>query len=213
VSPDLSHGAAFRFRTTFDEPDQALQSAYRLYCYVGGTWLVKYRATSPEGFDGAQALEQFIRTGPWPGRGSPETTVARAPRGECRLSPGAAAGAMFYGEIPLPLPARQAAFCAWRFELEGQDPPVVQHSIPPDGTTNLVLVRSPDSGPFVSLVGPFAGGGATAGDARLALLRLAPAPEAVAAVLGRLPAPGPARVPRPRRPPRTGVAGPGADAG
>jgi hypothetical protein len=81
VSPDLSHGAAFRFRTTFDEPDQALQSAYRLYCYVGGTWLVKYRATSPEGFDGAQALEQFIRTGPWPGRGSPETTVA-APRAE-----------------------------------------------------------------------------------------------------------------------------------
>jgi hypothetical protein len=81
TSRELSHGAGFRFRTTFDEPDQALQSSYRLYCYVGGTWQVKYRATSPEGFPAGPALEQFIRTGPWPGRGAPGNTVAR-PRAE-----------------------------------------------------------------------------------------------------------------------------------
>jgi hypothetical protein len=81
VSPDLSHGANFRLRATFDKPDQDLQSTYRLHCYVGGRWLVKYRATSPYGYPAEQALEQFIRTGPWPGRGSPGNTVAR-PRTE-----------------------------------------------------------------------------------------------------------------------------------
>jgi hypothetical protein len=81
LSPDLSHGASFRLRATFDQPDQALQSVYRLYCYVGGRWLVKYRATSPDGFPAGPALEQFIRTGPWPGRGAPGNTVAR-PRDE-----------------------------------------------------------------------------------------------------------------------------------
>jgi hypothetical protein len=77
--PDLSHGASFRFRATFDQPDQALQSVYRLYCFVGGNWLVKYRATAGEGFPLGQELEQFIRTGPWPGRRLPGNTVARPP--------------------------------------------------------------------------------------------------------------------------------------
>jgi|GEM_PF-1996668 len=77
AAPELSHSTTFRFRTAFDRPDQELQSSYRLYCYVGGRWLVKYRATSAEGYPAEQALEQFIRAGPWPGRASPGNTVTR----------------------------------------------------------------------------------------------------------------------------------------
>ncbi len=48
---------------------------------------------------------------------------------------------MIYREVELPEALNGAAFCAWRFVIEPTDPPHVQHSIPPDGTTNLVLVR------------------------------------------------------------------------
>ena len=41
----------------------------RLYCYVGGDWLVKFYASSNAGFDVGEAIESFIRTGPWPNRG------------------------------------------------------------------------------------------------------------------------------------------------
>jgi hypothetical protein len=97
---------------------------------------------------------------------------------------------MFYREVPLPPSARHVAFCAWRFEMEAEDPPLVQHSIPPDGTTNLVLVRSPDGAQFVSLVG------ASLAAEQLPVTRgwrycgLRLRPEAVRSVVGRLPAPG-----------------------
>lgn len=63
---------------------------------------------------------------------------------------------MIYREILLPEPVRGAAFCGWQFVMEPADPSPVQHSIPPDGTTNLILVRSPDGAFHASLVGPSA---------------------------------------------------------
>ncbi len=61
---------------------------------------------------------------------------------------------MIYREILLPETVRRAAFCGWQFVMEPGDPSPVQHSIPPDGTTNLVLVRSPDGAFHSSFVGP-----------------------------------------------------------
>ena len=61
---------------------------------------------------------------------------------------------MFYRELLLPPLARSAAFCAWQFELEAGDPPIVQHSIPPDGTTNFALVRTDQGEQLAVLVGP-----------------------------------------------------------
>lgn len=94
---------------------------------------------------------------------------------------------MIYSEFPLPPTARNAAFCAWRFALERGDPELVGHSIPPDGTTNLVLVRAPDGGIQAQLAGP----SLTARTERVARewtyvgLRLRP--EAALAILGRVP--------------------------
>jgi len=61
---------------------------------------------------------------------------------------------MIFREILLPEAVRGAAFCGWEFVMEPGDPSPIQHTIPPDGTTNLVLVRSPDGGFHPSLVGP-----------------------------------------------------------
>lgn len=61
---------------------------------------------------------------------------------------------MIFREIPLPDAVRGAAFCGWQFVMEPGDPSPVQHTIPPDGTTNLVLVRSPDGAFHASIVGP-----------------------------------------------------------
>lgn len=61
---------------------------------------------------------------------------------------------MIYCEVPLPEPARGAAFCAWRFMLEPDDPPLVQHQVPPDGTTNAVLVVTSAGARLARLVGP-----------------------------------------------------------
>ena len=61
---------------------------------------------------------------------------------------------MIFREIPLPGAVRGAAFCAWQFVMEAGDPSPIQHTIPPDGTTNLVLVRSPDGAFHASIVGP-----------------------------------------------------------
>ena len=41
----------------------------RLYCYVGGNWLVKFYASSNAEFDVEDAIDAFIRVGPWPNRG------------------------------------------------------------------------------------------------------------------------------------------------
>lgn len=54
-----------------DEPEAA-RSESRLYCYVGGNWLVKYRVSSNAGstLDIGALIDAFIRDGPWPGRGA-----------------------------------------------------------------------------------------------------------------------------------------------
>lgn len=76
TEPQLSHRSVFRFRTLFDDGVQEVRSEARLYCFVGGDWMVKYRTTSPMAVDAPAAIEAFIRAGPWPGRVPPEETVA-----------------------------------------------------------------------------------------------------------------------------------------
>ena len=80
VDPALGRRAVYRFVAPFDGRAQEVRSEAILYCQVGGSWLVKYRATSNAGFDAGPAIESFIRAGPWPGRGSSET-IARLPAG------------------------------------------------------------------------------------------------------------------------------------
>jgi hypothetical protein len=47
---------------------EAVRSEARLYCFVAGNWLVKYRASSNAGFDVGPIIDDFVRLGPWPGR-------------------------------------------------------------------------------------------------------------------------------------------------
>src|SRR5690349_16391651 len=61
---------------------------------------------------------------------------------------------MIYREILLPEAVRGAAFCGWHFVMEPDDPREIQHTIPPDGTTNLVLVGSRDGALYAHQVGP-----------------------------------------------------------
>lgn len=61
---------------------------------------------------------------------------------------------MIYREHPLPAEALAAAFCAWRFALEAGDPKSLVHTIPPDGTTNLLVVLGPDGERSARVVGP-----------------------------------------------------------
>jgi AraC-like DNA-binding protein len=61
---------------------------------------------------------------------------------------------MIYREVGLPSALVGAAFCAWQFLIEAGDPPLVQHSIPPDATTNLVLLRDPGGQLHAHQVGP-----------------------------------------------------------
>ena len=68
IEAGLSHRSVFRLRAPFAGEVRDLRSEVDLYCYVGRRWLVKYRATSNEGFDAGPEIERFIRTGPWPGR-------------------------------------------------------------------------------------------------------------------------------------------------
>ena len=75
TEPQLSHRSVFRFRTAFDDGIEDVRSEARLYCFVGGDWLVKYRATSPTAVNAAAAIDAFIRAGPWPGRVPIEETV------------------------------------------------------------------------------------------------------------------------------------------
>jgi AraC-like DNA-binding protein len=61
---------------------------------------------------------------------------------------------MIYQEVALPDPLRTIALCAWLFTIEADDPSEVMHSVPPDGTTNLLLFRFPDGTLQPLLVGP-----------------------------------------------------------
>jgi hypothetical protein len=76
VEPDLGHRSVFRFRTVFGSTEEDVRSEVRLYCYVGGDWLVKYRVTAHASLDAGAAIESFVRVGPWPGRPAPEQVVA-----------------------------------------------------------------------------------------------------------------------------------------
>jgi hypothetical protein len=71
VEPALSLRTVHSFTAAFFGPEQEMRSETDLYCYVGGRWLVKYRASSNAGFDASEAVEAFIRAGPWPGRNPP----------------------------------------------------------------------------------------------------------------------------------------------
>lgn len=52
--------------------EQDARSETRLYCYVEGDWLVKYRVSSNAGgsLDIGALIDEFMRIGPWPGRGA-----------------------------------------------------------------------------------------------------------------------------------------------
>lgn len=77
LAPALSHRSVYRLRTNFDGRMQELRSEARLYCYVGGEWLVKYRISSSEGMEVIDDIEAFVSQGPWPGRAAAEPrTVA-----------------------------------------------------------------------------------------------------------------------------------------
>jgi hypothetical protein len=71
----LRHRAAYRLTMNFDQKLQPVRSEARLYCYVGGNWFVKYRVSAPVAVTMPEAVEAFIRAGPWPGRSSPETVA------------------------------------------------------------------------------------------------------------------------------------------
>ena len=79
VGPGLSHRSVFSLRTNFDGRVQDIRSEARLYCYVGGDWLVKYRISSPQGMDVAADIERFIAIGPWPGRAAAAEPDSVAP--------------------------------------------------------------------------------------------------------------------------------------
>lgn len=85
VDPELSHRAEYTFEMDVSGQRQRVASEYDLYCFVGGRWLVKYRATAPVGFPISEAVETFIRSGPWPGRAPSDSVV--------RLEGGRSAGA------------------------------------------------------------------------------------------------------------------------
>ncbi|HYI48100.1 MAG TPA: hypothetical protein VEX35_06500 [Allosphingosinicella sp.] len=70
TEPGLRFRSVHRLRTTMrSRTPEAVRRESRLYCYVGGDWLVKYYASSNAAFDVEQAIEAFVRDSPWPGRG------------------------------------------------------------------------------------------------------------------------------------------------
>lgn len=68
VPSGLGHRANYTFSLDLNGAPTTLQSQIVLYCYVGGNWFVKYRASSVPGIDLDGALTRFIKSGPWPGK-------------------------------------------------------------------------------------------------------------------------------------------------
>lgn len=78
VPPTLSHRATHAVRLPFDGETRDITSESRLYCDVGGPWLVKYRASAYAPFpDGT--IDEFIAQGPWPGRAAAVEPCTVAP--------------------------------------------------------------------------------------------------------------------------------------
>lgn len=68
IAPTLGHRGSFTFNLDLDGTPATLQSQLVLYCYVGGNWFVKYRASALPGADLDGAVTRFIASGPWPGK-------------------------------------------------------------------------------------------------------------------------------------------------
>jgi hypothetical protein len=70
TEPALRLRTVFRLSMRLNSPAPVpARRENRLYCYVGGDWLVKYYASSNADFDVDEAIAAFVRAGPWPGRG------------------------------------------------------------------------------------------------------------------------------------------------
>jgi hypothetical protein len=61
--------STFRYNEDFFGRVQKVRSQLVLFPMVGGKWMVKYRATYPEGIDGAAQTTAFIHALPWTIRG------------------------------------------------------------------------------------------------------------------------------------------------
>src|ERR1017187_294249 len=61
--------STFRYDEDFFGRVQKVRSQLQLFPMVGGKWMVKYRITYPEGFDGAGPANAFIHALPWTIRG------------------------------------------------------------------------------------------------------------------------------------------------
>lgn len=97
---------------------------------------------------------------------------------------------MIYRELPLPEPLRRVALCAWQFVTEDADPTHFQHQVPPDGTTGLTLIRSPDGTARHALVGPMLAAFTVPVMQGVAYAGLRLRPEMARAVTGVEPQPG-----------------------
>lgn len=81
VQPRYTHRSIHRFRGDIGAGVEDLRSESRLYCFVGGGWLVKYRISSSAGMDASAEIETFIRTSAWPGRARPQDVVSGPGKG------------------------------------------------------------------------------------------------------------------------------------
>lgn len=95
---------------------------------------------------------------------------------------------MIYHEHALPSAAQKVAFCAWRFALEPGDPETIVHSIPPDGTGNLLIALGPDGSVGRRFVGPSIAGHSMMVHSGWSFAGLRLRPECVFAVTGKEPA-------------------------
>jgi AraC-like DNA-binding protein len=98
---------------------------------------------------------------------------------------------VLYQELPLPGALAGIALCAWRCVMEPGDPALVEHMVPPDGTTNLVLTRSADEFRFAMLVRPSLASMPVPVQQGWAYAGLRLRPEAAERVTGIAPVPGP----------------------
>ncbi|HST36965.1 MAG TPA: hypothetical protein VLK25_10105 [Allosphingosinicella sp.] len=75
VPAGLAHRSVFRIEADIGRGPEALASESRLYCFVAGSWLVKYRISAPASMDARAAIESFVRRGPWPGEAAGEIAL------------------------------------------------------------------------------------------------------------------------------------------
>jgi len=77
-APGLRLRSVHRIRIALRNPKpEDVRSETRLFCYIDGGWQVKYRISSNADFEVGNAIDTFIRLGPWPGR-QPGEVVLRS---------------------------------------------------------------------------------------------------------------------------------------